>query len=44
MRNVVLLTILTLAGLGFRDDPADNNWAADPSGSGRVMAPGAAPA
>jgi uncharacterized protein len=30
MRNVVLLTILMLAGLGLRGDPADKNWAADP--------------
>jgi predicted TIM-barrel fold metal-dependent hydrolase len=32
MRNVVLLTILMLAGLGLRGDPADKNWAADPEG------------
>ena len=30
MRNVVLLAILMLAGLGLRGDPADKNWAADP--------------
>ena len=30
MRNVLLLAILTLAGLGLRGDPADKNWAADP--------------
>jgi predicted TIM-barrel fold metal-dependent hydrolase len=30
MRNVLLLAILMLAGLGLRGDPADKNWAADP--------------
>ena len=30
MRNVVLLAILMLAGLGLRGDLADKNWAADP--------------
>jgi uncharacterized protein len=30
MRNVLLLAILMLAGLGLRGDPADRNWAADP--------------
>jgi len=30
MRNVLLLAIVMLAGLGLRGDPADKNWAADP--------------
>jgi predicted TIM-barrel fold metal-dependent hydrolase len=30
MRNVVLSTVLLLAALGLRGDPAEKNWAADP--------------
>jgi predicted TIM-barrel fold metal-dependent hydrolase len=30
MRNLPLLAILMLAGLGLRGDPAEKNWAADP--------------
>jgi hypothetical protein len=44
MRDVLLLAILMLAGLGLRGDPAEKNWAPTPSGSRRAMAPGAVPA